>query len=137
MHRLPATDSERKSVLRRQGKQTNTHTRRERTRERTSGVFQQPWCGRSGSERSTSLVMVLVTEGGVAEEARAALGGARGEGHGLQHCGDREGQRERQPETQDSVRRSSGLSWLMFPQNNSNHNDCHRRLVHIVEHILN
>ena len=89
MHRLPATDSERQSALRRKGKQTpnkHTHRARERERERASGVFQQPWGGSSESERSTSLVMVLVTEGGVAEEARAALGGAGGEGHRLQHC---------------------------------------------------
>lgn len=30
--------------------------------------------------------MVLLIEGGLAEEPRAALGGAGGKGHGLQHC---------------------------------------------------
>lgn len=37
-------------------------------------------------ESSTSLVMVLLIEGGLAEEPRAALGGAGGKGHCLQHC---------------------------------------------------
>lgn len=39
-------------------------------------------------ERETvlSLVMVLLIEGGLAEEPRAALGGAGGKGHRLQHC---------------------------------------------------
>lgn len=30
--------------------------------------------------------MVLLIEGGLAEEPRAALGSAGGKGHGLQHC---------------------------------------------------
>lgn len=33
-----------------------------------------------------SLVMVLLIEGGLAEEPRAALGCAGGKGHCLQHC---------------------------------------------------
>lgn len=37
---------------------------------------------------STSLVMVLLIEGGLAEEPRATLGGAGGKGHRLQHCVD-------------------------------------------------
>lgn len=37
-------------------------------------------------DSSTSLVMVLLIEGGLAEEPRAALGSAGGKGHGLQHC---------------------------------------------------
>lgn len=37
-------------------------------------------------DSSTSLVMVLLIEGGLAEEPRAALGGAGGKGHRLQHC---------------------------------------------------
>ena len=37
-------------------------------------------------ERAISLVMVLLIEGGLAEEPRAALGGAGGKGHCLQHC---------------------------------------------------
>lgn len=38
------------------------------------------------SDSSISLVMVLVIEGGLAEEPRATLGCAGGKGHGLQHC---------------------------------------------------
>lgn len=37
-------------------------------------------------ESSISLVMVLLIEGGLAEEPRAALGCAGGKGHCLQHC---------------------------------------------------
>lgn len=37
-------------------------------------------------ESSTSLVMVLLIESGLAEEPRATLGCAGGKGHGLQHC---------------------------------------------------
>lgn len=37
-------------------------------------------------DSSISLVMVLLIEGGLAEEPRAALGCAGGKGHGLQHC---------------------------------------------------
>lgn len=47
------------------------------------GFFQQPWRER---DSSISLVMVLLIEGGLAEEPRAALGCAGGKGHGLQHC---------------------------------------------------
>lgn len=32
--------------------------------------------------------MVLLIEGGLAEEPRAALGGAGGKGHRLQHCSE-------------------------------------------------
>lgn len=37
-------------------------------------------------DSSISLVMVLLIEGGLAEEPRAALGCAGGKGHCLQHC---------------------------------------------------
>lgn len=37
-------------------------------------------------DSSMSLVMVLLIEGGLAEEPRAALGCAGGKGHCLQHC---------------------------------------------------
>lgn len=37
-------------------------------------------------DSSISLVMVLLIEGGLAEEPRATLGCAGGKGHGLQHC---------------------------------------------------
>lgn len=37
-------------------------------------------------DSSISLVMVLLIEGGLAEEPRATLGCAGGKGHCLQHC---------------------------------------------------
>lgn len=37
-------------------------------------------------ESSISLVMVLLIEGGLAEEPRATFGCAGGKGHCLQHC---------------------------------------------------
>lgn len=48
-------------------------------------------------EGSISLVMVLLIEGGLAEEPRAALGCAGGKGHCLQHCieNDKDNSQER------------------------------------------
>lgn len=46
--------------------------------------------------------MVLLIEGGLAEEPRAALGGAGGEGHRLQHCIERDRDNS-QDKTQDTT----------------------------------
>lgn len=49
-----------------------------------------------------SLVMVLLIEGGLAEEPRAALGGAGGKGHRLQHCIEKDKDNS-QDKTQDTT----------------------------------
>lgn len=61
--------------------------------------FQQPL---KKTESSTSLVMVLLIESGLAEEPRATLGCAGGKGHGLQHCigNDRDNSQDKTRQTQ-------------------------------------
>lgn len=53
-------------------------------------------------DSSISLVMVLLIEGGLAEEPRAALGCAGGKGHCLQHCieNDKDNSQDRDMTTQ-------------------------------------
>lgn len=51
-------------------------------------------------ESSTSLVMVLLIEGGLAEEPRAALGCAGGKGHCLQHCIEKDNSQDKTRQTQ-------------------------------------
>lgn len=58
--------------------------RKERDRHKEDNVFVPATLEQRDS--STSLVMVLVIEGGLAEEPRASLGCAGGKGHCLQHC---------------------------------------------------
>lgn len=53
-------------------------------------------------DSSMSLVMVLLIEGGLAEEPRAALGGAGGKGHRLQHCIEKDKDNS-QDKTQDTT----------------------------------
>lgn len=55
---------------------------RKKHKEEENVVFQRPL----RRESSISLVMVLLIEGGLAEEPRATFGCAGGKGHCLQHC---------------------------------------------------
>lgn len=79
--------------------------------EKENVVFQQPL----RRESSISLVMVLLIEGGLAEEPRAALGGAGGKGHCLQHCieNDRDNSQDRTRQRQfKKSRLLQELYWL-------------------------
>lgn len=80
MHRDPKC--EQLSVMVKEEECEGGHARREERERRelfVPATFEK-------RQRSTSLVMVLLIESGFAEEPRAALGGAGGKGHGLQHC---------------------------------------------------
>lgn len=62
-------------------------------------------------ERSISLVMVLLIESGLAEEPRAALGGAGGKGHGLQHCIEKDRDNS-QDDMTATVQERADLYWV-------------------------
>lgn len=53
--------------------------------------------------------MVLLIEGGLAEEPRAALGGAGGKGHRLQHCIENKGQQPGQRHDKHNLRKKARL----------------------------
>lgn len=60
-------------------------------------------------QSSISLVMVLLIEGGLAEEPRAALGCAGGKGHGLQHCSEKDRDNSQDKTRQRQLKKSRFL----------------------------
>ena len=63
-------------------------------------------------EISISLVMVLLIEGGLAEEPRAALGCAGGKGHCLQHCIENNRDNSQDKTRQTQYKKSRYLQWF-------------------------